>query len=276
MGDYAPRLSIPTDFAALDEALYAPGSPSHAMLGQRLAERDRFLLANLRRRWSEAWPQNQTGDALLSGNDLPLLTGGRRVAALEWTPTPLVERGEWYVHANLTLGSKVRAVPWMLPGRAPRGWTEDDVELVGTGSSAKYGPIPMSFGGQADPAWIGLDTFADISSTSPVDEAVAACHPFNLQSVAGSFAALVRPYAYYIRIYGREDAFGVRSFEGGWCLIVSVYTTAIANDSVWVLGALTANHYGPDDGIRFELRSEVSGRIEAVSFFELPLTGRLR
>lgn len=279
----APRLSIPTSFLSLDEALYAPGSASHSFLGQKVSERSRWLLANLRRHYAEAWPENQTGDPLLSGLPLPSImngqgAGGVRIALLHWTPTPGVRDGEWWLRINMDLGDSAYIVPFVHPAIPLRSSQDGDFQVVGTGSDASYGPIPVTFP-NSQPAWIGLLAFPWFEAGTPVEGDVQFARSNQLISTSNEFVGLTRPYHSSVRLF--KDVAGVRRYYGPWCRIQGVDETDVPGDTVHVAGdhwALTGGERRTvvaADDMQFELRTMGNCDLKSVSFFENALTGRL-
>ena len=232
VADRAPRQTVPADLNPLDEATYAPGTPTSSWLGREFMKNLRWLDAHLGRRLGEAYGQN------VDNLDTPTIrnAGGEVIGPFTHWGTPGVVAGEWYIRLSVANLAEVIAAPFvispdLLPIHSPlTGETLGEETLVGTGAAANYGPIhtPLREG----PNRIGLLIVPPLEAANDDTGAVSWVDGRTLCSTLGDFAALVPP----LPLISINDG---ASMLSQWTQILDVHQTVAAGDTVHTQDPMT-------------------------------------
>jgi hypothetical protein len=236
MADRAPRLTSPSDFNPLDEAVYEPGTPTHAWTGRELSKNLRWLDTHLGRRLGEAYGQN------VDNLTTPTIrnSGGEIIGPFTHWGTPGVRDGEWYIRMALAAGEDALVCPFVLrsdrlalpphQGRYDGSLAEFTATGAAGGVAANYGPIatPLAEG----PCRVGLLVVPPMAAANDDTGTVSWADGRTMCSTLGDFAALVAPLP-MIRLY---DASGPLT---QWTQILDVHQTILAGDTVVTQDPLT-------------------------------------
>jgi hypothetical protein len=253
------RVTVPSDFAAFDEAVYASGAPLPSWVGQRLAANGRWLKAHTRRGTGRAYPLNQV--PANGGTATPLITCTRMTTPMVHIGTPGCQLlgGAWYLLATLDLDAEAIVRPYVLapplmPIQRPRllGGT-GEVTIVGTGAEAIYGPIPAPC--VEGESRIGLVVTPLPQAGGKADEGdVYQASGRTIVGTARDFASLVAPIGTY-----RMPAIRVLDADGDaitpLCEIASVGQTFVAGDTAFCADDVLAagRAIGPSEACTYEV-----------------------
>lgn len=199
MVDDGARSLAPSEYLPTDELAYLPGSPVSAWLGQAISKNIRWLDANTKRSFGEAFLQNSLQQAVPTLAD----PNGVMIGPYSHYGTPTVTWGIWYVRLAIPEGATVIIVPFVSSPAIlkPHQPTPDNrfgekTYAYSDGLPHNYGPIvaPLVEG----PCRLGLIAFptgaAVTTDTGTILYAEADMMTSVLVDGVGPFAELSAPY----------------------------------------------------------------------------------